>query len=112
MPYIRTLNANSITERSAFYRCFFINNLFDILFFFRSFRATLISILIVVIMCGLWTSWFISFEITVPTALVPTLVIVIGIPNCIFNKYQQEYSAHGNKARALQRVITKVGTAT
>jgi hypothetical protein len=28
------------------------------------------------------------------------------------NKYQQEYSAHGNKARALQRVITKVGTAT
>jgi predicted RND superfamily exporter protein len=35
-------------------------------------------------------------------------------PNCIFltNKYQQEYVAHGNKARALQRVITKVGTAT
>jgi predicted RND superfamily exporter protein len=34
--------------------------------------------------------------------------------NCIFltNKYQQEYVAHGNKARALQRVITKVGTAT
>jgi hypothetical protein len=26
------------------------------------------------------------------------------------NKYQQEFSAHGNKA--LQRVITKVGTAT
>jgi predicted RND superfamily exporter protein len=54
------------------------------------------------------------FEITVLTALVPTLVIVIGIPNCIFltNKYQQEYSAHGNKAKALQRVITKVGTAT
>jgi predicted RND superfamily exporter protein len=60
-----------------------------------------------------WTPWIISFEITVLTALVPTLVIVIG-PNCIFltNKYQQEYSAHGNKAKALQRVITKVGTAT
>jgi predicted RND superfamily exporter protein len=55
-----------------------------------------------------------NFQITVLTAVVPTLVIVIGIPNCIFltNKYQQEYVAHGNKARALQRVITKVGTAT
>jgi predicted RND superfamily exporter protein len=53
-----------------------------------------------------------NFQITVLTAVVPTLVIVIE-PNCIFltNKYQQEYVAHGN-ARALQRVITKVGTAT
>ena len=55
-----------------------------------------------------------GYEITVLTALVPTLVIVIGIPNCIFliNKYHQEYQVHGNKAKALQRVITKTGTAT
>ncbi|MDG1871764.1 MAG: efflux RND transporter permease subunit, partial [Flavobacterium sp.] len=85
-------------------------------FFFRSFRATLIAILIVVIGV-MWTFGLLGlfhYQITVLTALVPTLVIVIGIPNCIFltNKYQQEYSAHGNKAKALQRVITKVGTAT
>jgi predicted RND superfamily exporter protein len=44
---------------------------------------------------------------------VPTLVIVIEYQTVFFtNKYQQEYVAHGNKARALQRVITKVGTAT
>jgi predicted RND superfamily exporter protein len=55
-----------------------------------------------------------GYEITVLTALVPTLVIVIGIPNCIFfiNKYHQEYHKHSNKAKALQRVITKTGTAT
>ena len=55
-----------------------------------------------------------GYEITVLTALVPTLVIVIGIPNCIFfiNKYHQEYYKHANKAKALQRVITKTGTAT
>ena len=55
-----------------------------------------------------------DFEITILTGLIPSLVIVIGIPNCIFltNKYQQEYSTHGNKAKALQRVITRVGMAT
>ena len=54
------------------------------------------------------------YEITVLTALVPSLIVIIGIPNCIFltNKYHQEARAHGNKAKALQRVLTKVGTAT
>jgi predicted RND superfamily exporter protein len=64
----------------------------------------------------MWTFDFLDYSIfkSVLTAVVPTLVIVIGIPNCIFltNKYQQEYVAHGNKTRALQHVITKVGTAT
>jgi predicted RND superfamily exporter protein len=54
------------------------------------------------------------YEITVLTALIPPLIIVIGIPNCIFliNKYQQEIINHGNQAKSLQRVITKVGNAT
>jgi predicted RND superfamily exporter protein len=55
-----------------------------------------------------------NYEITVLTALIPPLIIVIGIPNCIFliNKYQQEIKKHGNQAKSLQRVITKVGNAT
>ncbi len=117
MPYIRTLNANSITDEiSLFIGASLLITSLIFFFFFRSFRATLISILIVIIGV-MWTFGLLglfNYEITVLTALVPSLVIVIGIPNCIFltNKYQQEYSAHGNKARALQRVITRVGTAT
>jgi predicted RND superfamily exporter protein len=117
MPYIRTLNAKSITDEiSLFIGASLLITSLIFFFFFRSFRATLISIVIVIIGV-MWTFGFLglfNFEITVLTALVPSLVIVIGIPNCIFltNKYQQEYIAHGNKARALQRVITKVGTAT
>ena len=55
-----------------------------------------------------------GYEITVLTAIIPPLIIVIGIPNCIFliNKYQSEVKIHGNKAKSLQRVITKVGNAT
>jgi hypothetical protein len=41
------------------------------------------------------------FEITVLTALVPSLVIVIGfLIYFLTNKYQQEFISHGNKARA------------
>ncbi|WP_367755660.1 RND family transporter [Flavobacterium sp. WC2430] len=117
MPYIRTLNAKSITDEiSLFIGASLLITSLIFFFFFRSFRATLISIVIVIVGV-MWTFGLLGlfhYEITVLTALVPSLVIVIGIPNCIFltNKYQQEYSSHGNKARALQRVITKVGTAT
>src|SRR5690606_4117616 len=84
--------------------------------FFRSFRATAISIVIVVIGV-LWSFGLLglfNYEITVLTALVPALMIVIGVPNCIFltNKYHQEYRVHGNKVKALQRVTTKIGMAT
>lgn len=117
MPYIRTLNAKNILNEISLFigAALFITSLIFYLFF-RSHRATLISVLIVVIGV-MWTFGFIglfNYEITILTGLIPSLVIVIGIPNCIFltNKYQQEYATHGNKARALQRVITKVGTAT
>lgn len=117
MPYIRTLNAKSIVDEISLFigASLFITSLI-FFFFFRSFRATLISLLIVIVGV-MWTFGFLglfNYEITVLTAVVPSLVIVIGIPNCIFltNKYQQEFLAHGNKARSLQRVITKVGTAT
>lgn len=117
MPYIRTLNAKSILgEISLFIGAALFITSFIFFFFFRSHRATLIAVLIV-ILGVMWTFGFIGwfgFEITILTGLIPSLVIVIGIPNCIFltNKYQQEYSNHGNKAKALQRVITRVGTAT
>lgn len=117
MPYIRTLNATSILSEISLFigAALFITSLI-FFFFFRSHRATLIAVLIVIVGV-MWTFGFIGlfrFEITVLTGLIPSLVIVIGIPNCIFltNKYQQEYSTHGNKAKALQRVITRVGMAT
>ncbi len=117
MPYIRTLNATSILSEISLFigAALFITSLI-FFFFFRSHRATLIAVLIVIVGV-MWTFGFIGlfrFEITILTGLIPSLVIVIGIPNCIFltNKYQQEYSTHGNKAKALQRVITRVGMAT
>ncbi|WP_026703459.1 efflux RND transporter permease subunit [Flavobacterium soli] len=117
MPYIRTLNAETIKgEIGIFIGASLLITSLLFFFFFRSFRATLISIIIVIIgvMWSFGTLGLLHYEITVLTALVPSLIIVIGIPNCIFltNKYHQEYKVHRNKAKALQRVTTKVGMAT
>lgn len=84
--------------------------------FFRSFKVVAFSILIVLIGV-VWAFGFmglIGYHITILTAVIPPLIIVIGIPNSIFllNKYHTEYRRHGNKIKALQRVIQKIGPAT
>ncbi|WP_353776890.1 efflux RND transporter permease subunit [Winogradskyella sp. 3972H.M.0a.05] len=117
MPYIRTLNSQVIVEEISWFigAALLVTSLIFFLFF-RSFRATFIS-LIVVCVGVMWTFGILGllkYEITVLTALIPPLIIVIGIPNCIFliNKYQHEVKSHGNKVKSLQRVITKIGNAT
>ncbi len=117
MPYIRTLNSQTIIDEIGIFvlAALGVTSLL-FFFFFRSFRATLISM--VVVSTGvMWVLGFLGllhYEITVLTALIPPLVIVIGVPNCIFliNKYQQEVQKHGNQAKSLQRVISRVGTAS
>ena len=117
MPYIRTLNSqNIIDEIGLFIGGALLVTSLIFFFFFRSVRATVISMITVLIgvMWAFGVIGLLHYEITVLTALIPPLIIVIGVPNCIFliNKYQQEIKNHGNQAKSLQRVITKVGNAT
>ena len=117
MPYIRTMNADNIKhEMNLFVYLSLGVTAFIFFLFFRSFRATFITLLVVIIGV-VWAfgliGWF-RFEVTVLMALIPPLVIVIGVPNAVFfiNKYQQEIKNHGNQAKGLQRLITKIGSAT
>lgn len=117
MPYIRTWNTKSIVDEiGIFIVAALLVTSVIFFFFFRSFRATFISMCVVIIGV-MWAFGFLGllrYEITILTALIPPLIIVIGIPNCIFliNKYQQEVNKHGNQALSLQRVISKIGNAT
>lgn len=117
MPYIRTLNAkNIIDEMGLFVGLALAVTALIFFFFFRSVRATFITLLVVSTgVC--WALGFIGlfrYEISVLMALIPPLIIVIGVPNAVFliNKYQQEVKKHGNQAKSLQRVISKIGNAT
>ena len=117
MPYIRTLNAQNIVDEIGMF-VFAAMGVTSLIFFlfFRSIRATFISVIVVLmgVSWALGTLGLLGYEITVLTALIPPLIIVIGIPNCIFliNKYQQEVAKHGNQVKSLQQVIVKIGNAT
>jgi len=117
MPYVRTKYSETIkAELGKFLILALIVTSLIFFLFFRSFRATLISI-IAVSVGVMWTLGIVGileYELTVLTAIIPPLIIVIGMPNCIFliNKYQHELNKHGDKSLALQKVITKIGNVT
>lgn len=116
-PYIRTVNAEKVANEILIFVLLALAVTATILFFFfRSVRAMLFSMLVVII-AVIWSFGFLvlfGFKISLLTALIPPLLIVIGVPNCIFllNKYHQEYVKHGNQVKALSRVIHKIGNAT
>lgn len=117
LPYIRTKSTVK-TKKEVNMFIFLAMGVTAIimLLFFRSFSAMFYSMLVVGagVIWALGTIHLLGFKITILTALIPPLIIVIGIPNCIFllNKYHNEYKSHGNKIKALSRVIQKVGNAT
>ena len=117
MPYIRTLSAQNIMDEiGLFIVAALLSTSLIFFFFFRSLRAMFISMSVVSI-AVMWAFGFLglfNYEITILTGLIPPLVIVIGIPNCVFliNKYQQEINKHGNQAKSLIRVIRNVGNVT
>jgi predicted RND superfamily exporter protein len=84
--------------------------------FFRSFKVVLfcITVVFIAVIWSLGSIGLLGFKLSIMMALIPPLMIVIGIPNCIFllTKFHREVKDHGNKIKALSRVIQKVGNAT
>ncbi|WP_128543397.1 efflux RND transporter permease subunit [Larkinella soli] len=80
---------------------------------FRSFRVVWISLTVVLmgvcISVGALAAF--GYEITLLTGLLPPLLMVIGVPNCVFliNQYHAELAEHGSKQRALENTIRKIG---
>ena len=117
IPYIRMGNVVKIkNETYLFIGLAILVTSIILLLFLKSFKAMLVSLLVVVLGV-IWSFGLIKvfgFEITLLSSLIPPLVIVIGVPNCIFfiNKYHNEFKIHKNKVLALQRTITKIGNAT
>jgi predicted RND superfamily exporter protein len=117
LPYIRSVTMKKVTdELSIFIFLTLLITSLLLFLFFRSFKVVLVSMIVVIIgvVWSVGSIGLIGFELTALMGLIPPLMIVIGIPNCIYliNKYQQEFKIHGNKAKALSRTIVKVGNAT
>ncbi len=80
---------------------------------FRSIRVVWISLTVVIMGVSVCIGTLAAFgyEITLLTGMLPPLLIVIGVPNCIFlvNKYHEELAAHGDKQRALEVMVRQIG---
>jgi len=86
-----------------------------LLAFYKSWRVMLIC-LGVVLLTVVWafgSMALLGFGITLLQSVIAPLIIVVGVPNCVFliNAYHHEYVRHGNKMKALQRMISRVGAA-
>ena len=117
LPYIRTILADRIKKEMLW---FLIGSLLlsaiTLFLFFRSISATLLS-LSVVIMGVIWsfgTMVLLGQKITLLTALIPPLIVVIGIPNCIYflNKYHTSYKATNHKQEAIEQMVGRMGIVT
>jgi predicted RND superfamily exporter protein len=84
--------------------------------FFRSISTTILSLSVVLIgvLYSLATIVIMGYKITLLTALIPPLVVVIGIPNCIYflNKYHTAYLKSGDKKNAIIEMVSKMGVVT
>jgi len=54
------------------------------------------------------------YDISLLTALIPSLIVVIGIPNCIYfiNKYHTSYRESVDKKKSLVDMVSKMGVVT
>jgi len=117
LPLIRTQVADRIAHEMKW---FVIGSLLlsalILLLMFRSIKTTLLSLLVVIISV-IWSvgvMYLFGYKITLLTALIPPLIVVIGIPNCIYflNKYHSGFKRTGDKEQSLIDMVSKMGVVT
>jgi predicted RND superfamily exporter protein len=114
MPFIRTHVMQKVSGEMGLFMGLAVLVCAIILWvFFRSFSSVFFSLIVVAVgvVWSLGVMQMLGYKITILSGLIPPLIIVIGIPNCVFfiNKYHAEYVKHHNKAKALSRMISSMG---
>jgi uncharacterized protein len=117
LPLIRTELSTRISgEMRWFLMVSVILSAFILLIFFRSFSSMLLSLAVVIIgvLFSMGTMHLLGYKINILTALIPPLIVVIGIPNCIYflNKFHTAYNRTGDKRKALVAMVGRMGVVT
>ncbi len=117
LPLIRTELATRVAaEMKWFLFASVVLSAVILLLFFRSVSTMLLSLAVVIIgvVCSVATIALLGFQINLLSALIPPLIVVIGIPNCIYflNKYHNAYNQTGNREQALQTMVDRMGIVT
>lgn len=117
LPHIRTiLSMRIVKEMKMFIFASIILSALILLFFFRSVSAMLISLMVVAlgVIWSFATIHMFGYKITILNALIPPLIVVIGIPNCIYflNKFHTTFNETGDKKKSLVMMVDRMGIVT
>lgn len=117
LPLIRTeLSIRVKREMRMFILASAILSALILLLFFRSFSAMWLSLAVVTlgVIWSIGTMHLLDIKLGVLTALIPSLIVVIGIPNCIyfFNKFHTSFNETGDKKKSLVMMVDKMGVVT
>ncbi|MES2648251.1 MAG: MMPL family transporter [Bacteroidota bacterium] len=126
LPLIRTQVADRIKKEMNYFLFGSLGlAMITLILFFRSFSATVLSMMVVIIgvLFAVGTMVLLGYKISLLTALIPPLIIVIGIPNCIYflNKFHMSWEeglkdktlpANELKTAALLTMVSRMGIVT
>ncbi len=117
MPYVRTVMQEKTSKELKLFIVLSLAITALILFlFFRSWVSVVVPLIVisVVVVWVLGTVGILNYKINVLTGIIPSIIVVIGIPNGVYliNKYHQEFVKHNNKMKALSRMVRKIGMVT
>ena len=117
LPLIRTIMATKVQkELRMFILLSFLLTAVILALFFRSYVAVLASMLVVAIgvIWSLGTIQLLGYKLSLLTGLIPPLIVVIGIPNCVYflNKYHSEWARTGDKRASLVAMVERMGIVT
>jgi hypothetical protein len=117
LPFLRVAISNKVKQEMVIFLSLSICiTAIFIFIFFRSFIPVFVSLSLITIVI-IWTIGIfgvLGYKITILTAILPPILVVIGIPNCIYfiTKYHQECNRKGNKIDAIKYVVKKIGIVT
>ncbi|WP_114777667.1 efflux RND transporter permease subunit [Botryobacter ruber] len=117
LPFVRAVMTTKVAaEMKLFLVLALLVTAVSLFLFFRSFYAVLFPILVisVVVVWVLGSISLLGYKISLLTGLIPSIIVVIGIPNSTYllARYHLDYRKHGNKILALTRVVKKIGLVT
>jgi predicted RND superfamily exporter protein len=117
LPYVRSIITGKVKEELQMFLGISVCVTCAVIFlFFRSWQPLVIalSVILSAVLWSLGIMYLLGYQITALTGLMPPVLVVIAVPNCIYliNKYQQEYIHHQDKKMAIKSMLIEIGLAT
>lgn len=117
LPFVRTNMSQKVKDELVLFAALSIGvTALVLLALYRSFATVFFPMLIIVIviLSTMGTLVLLGYKITILTGLLPSILVVIGIPNCVYmiTLYHQECLRKGDKRLAWHAVIKKIGSVT